>query len=85
MNESFVSHLLDDFECTVREVRQNYYNCSTDRKAVLLSECEELLVCCVSLEELAKNTQLRNEIQALTTCVCALVSSMENNFLQGVV
>ena len=85
MNESFVSHLLDDFECTVREVRQNYYNCSTDRKAVLLSECEELLVCCVSLEELATNTQLRNEIQALTTCVCALVSSMENNFLQGVV
>lgn len=85
MNESLVSHLLDDFECTVREVRQNYHYCSTDRKAVLLSECEELLVYCVSLEELATNNQLRNEIQALTTCVCALVSSMENIFLQEVI
>ena len=58
-------------------MKENFSTSSNEQKALLLSECEELLECCVVLEDQVPAIHSANML-LLTTSVCDLVVFMED-------
>ena len=72
--------ILDELEGAVRDIRRSYYLCDTERKIVLLRQCEELLICCVALEQ-DPDINDSTDLQELTHSICELISIMETTLL----
>ena len=77
-------YLLQRLECTciVREVKESFSTSSNEQKVLLLCECEELLECCVVIEDQVPSSHSASML-LLTTSVCDLVVFMEDTLLRN--
>ena len=78
--EDMVPQLLDCLERTVTEVRHLFLFSSMERRYQFIFETEQLLSCCVAIEDHIATLQI--DMQLLVNSVCTLINSMEVAMVQ---
>ena len=89
LDVELLDQLLDDVEVTVREIVQYFSSFSGagnyERLDQLVAHTEELLACCVAMEDPQSHPSTpQSDMQLLIVSVCALVSAIENSLLQAI-